>query len=142
MAANHDQVAVLRLGQGMDFLARLAVVEVAVVLVQLRVLGDQPLKALFGLVELLLLQLRKIHRHVAAERHRHRFDDVYQRQFGAVGLGAFTGAVDHGVAFVGQVYGDQDMFVGHVGCSCRWRLIMSMALFQSLGSSLGHTFIK
>lgn len=61
-----------------NFLARLAVVQVAVVLVQLRVFGDQAFKAFLGLVELLLLQLREIHWHIAAERHRHRFDDVDQ----------------------------------------------------------------
>ena len=57
MAADHDQVAALFLGQVMDFLAWLTLGQVALTFFQVRVLGDQALKAFLGLIELLLLQL-------------------------------------------------------------------------------------
>ncbi|MNZ88405.1 hypothetical protein D3C78_1072970 [compost metagenome] len=57
MAAHHDQVAGLLLGQVVDFLAWLAVGQVAVFPGELRVFQNQAVKALLGLIELLLLQL-------------------------------------------------------------------------------------
>ncbi|MCY1430335.1 hypothetical protein D9M71_462810 [compost metagenome] len=57
MAAHHDQVAGLLLGQVVDLLAWLAVGQVAVFPGELRVFQDQAVKALLGLIELLLLQL-------------------------------------------------------------------------------------
>ncbi|VVP52920.1 hypothetical protein PS898_05436 [Pseudomonas fluorescens] len=78
MAADHDQVAAVFLGEVVDFLARLAVSEVGVFLGHFRVFEDQPVQALLGLVKLLLLQLGKVHGHVAAKGHGHRFDDVHQ----------------------------------------------------------------
>ena len=79
MAADHDQVASLFLGQMVDFLARLAVGQVAVFLFQMRVFENQTIKALLGLVELLLLQLGKVHRHVTPKGHGHGLDDMHQR---------------------------------------------------------------
>ena len=58
VAADHDKVAAFGLGEAVDFLAWLAVFQMAVVFAQLRVNIDQSVKAIFGLVELLLLQLR------------------------------------------------------------------------------------
>ncbi len=78
MAADHDQVAVLLFGQVMDFLARLAVGEVAVFLFQVRVLENQTVQALFGLVKLLLLQLGKVHGYVATKGHGHGLDDMHE----------------------------------------------------------------
>ena len=97
----------------MDFLARLAIGQVRVAAVDVRVFVEQAVHAFLGLVELLLLQLRQVHRHVAAERHGHRLDDVYQRNLGIRRRGQRHGALDHRVAFFGQVDGDQKMFVGH-----------------------------
>ncbi|MNO08515.1 hypothetical protein D3C81_2312050 [compost metagenome] len=57
MAAHHDQVAAVFLGQIMDFLARLAIGQVGIGTGQLRIFRLQALHALLGLVELLLLQL-------------------------------------------------------------------------------------
>ncbi len=78
MTAHHDQVARLLLGEVVNLLTRLAVGQVTVFLGEFRVFHDQSLKALFGLIELLLLQLGKVHRHVAAKGHGHRFDDMHQ----------------------------------------------------------------
>jgi len=60
-----------------------------------------------------LLQHRKIHRHVTAERHGHRFDDMHQAQFGVGGAGERLRASDNRMAFFGQVDGDQYVLVGH-----------------------------
>src|SRR5476651_2786234 len=49
MAADHDQVAGLFLGQVVNLLARLAVSQVAVLLGEFRILQDQPVKAFLGL---------------------------------------------------------------------------------------------
>ncbi|KTC43650.1 hypothetical protein AO265_04140, partial [Pseudomonas sp. ABAC61] len=84
MTADHDQVACLFLGQVVDLLAWLAIGQVAVFLGQLRVLVDQPIETLPGLVELLLLQLREIHRDVTAESHGHGLDNMHQGQLGPI----------------------------------------------------------
>ncbi len=78
VAAHDDQVAVLFFGQLMDFLAGLAVGQVRVAALDARILAEQAIHAFLGLIELLLLQLRQVHRHVAAKRHGHGFDDVHQ----------------------------------------------------------------
>ncbi|MNL68282.1 hypothetical protein D3C87_1929840 [compost metagenome] len=57
MAAHHDQVAGLFLGQMVNLLAWLAVGQVTVFLGELRIFQDQAVESLLGLVELLLLQL-------------------------------------------------------------------------------------
>jgi len=114
MAADHDQVALLILRQLVDFLARLAVDQVRVAAIDIRVLVVQALHAFLGLVELLLLQLRQVHRHVAAEGHGHGLDDMHQGDLGAAGQGDGLGPLDHRVAFFGQVDSDQKMFIGHV----------------------------
>lgn len=57
VTANHDQVALLLLGEVVDFLAWLAIGQVAIGAFEFAVLVFQALKSLLGLVELLLLQL-------------------------------------------------------------------------------------
>ena len=94
-------------------LAWLAVDQMALGAGDLRVGQGELVKALLGLVELLLLQLGKVHRHVTTKGHGHGLDDVYQRQFGAIGNRGFLCALDHWVALFGQVDSDQNMFVGH-----------------------------
>ncbi|MNG21533.1 hypothetical protein D3C84_1059120 [compost metagenome] len=97
----------------MDFLARLAVGQVRIAAVDFRVLVEQAFHALLGLVELLLLQLGQVHRHVAAKGHGHGLDNVHQGYLGTGRRGQFTGALDDRVAFFGQVDGNQYVFVGH-----------------------------
>ncbi|MNG21656.1 hypothetical protein D3C84_1060480 [compost metagenome] len=57
MAAHHNQVALLLLGEMVDFLAWLAVSQVAVGAFEFGVFVLEALQALLGLIELLLLQL-------------------------------------------------------------------------------------
>jgi hypothetical protein len=95
-------------------MAWLAVGQVALFGSQLRITAGKAAEALAGLVELLLLQQRKIHRHVAAKGHGHRLDYVHQRGLGTAAGGDGQGAFDHRMAFIGQVDGDQDVLVGHL----------------------------
>ena len=117
MAAYHDQVTILLGGQVMDLLARLPIFQMRVATRDARVLGEQPIQARLGLVELLLLQLRQIHRYIAAKGHGHGFDDVDQGDLGAGRLGEGHRALDHRIAFFGQVDRDQQVGVGHGRCS-------------------------
>ena len=57
MAADHDQIARLFFGEMMDFLAWLAIGQVAVGAFEFGVFELEAFEALFGLIELLLLQL-------------------------------------------------------------------------------------
>jgi hypothetical protein len=78
VAADHDQITAMLFGEAVDFLARLAVGELAVVFGQLRVNVDQAIKSFLGLIKLLLLQLRQVHWNIAAKCHGHRLNDVDQ----------------------------------------------------------------
>ena len=57
VAADDDQVAVMLLGKTVNFLSGLAIGQLAIFFCELRIDIDQPIKALFGLIKLLLLQL-------------------------------------------------------------------------------------
>lgn len=115
MATDHNQIAVLFFGQAMDFLARLAVSQVTLLWSQLRVAFGEVVQAFAGLVELLLLQHRQVHRHIAAKGHGHGLHHVDQGQLGVAAVGQGLGALDHLAALFGQVDGNQNMGVGHDG---------------------------
>jgi len=148
MAANHDQVAALLLGQAMHFLARLAVGQVALFRREARVAVGEAVHALAGLVELLLLQHGEVHRYVAAEGHRHGFDDMYQAEPGTRGTGQGLGAGHDRVALLGQVDRDQNMLVGHgessLGAGRQWpglrrRIMRLCCVFAKREQSPGIT---
>ncbi|MNY71435.1 hypothetical protein D3C86_2097780 [compost metagenome] len=65
------------LGQAVDFLAWLAVGQVALVCAQVGVFSGKAVQAFTGLFELLLLQHRQVHGYVAAKRHGHGFDYMH-----------------------------------------------------------------
>lgn len=129
MAADNNQVAALCLGELMDFLSRLTIGEVAVTDSDFRVLQLQGFEFLFGLIELLLLQLGKIHRYIATKGHGHGFDDMHQGQFGAIADGELASAADNRIALFSEVYSDQNVFVRHEEFLFRIAIAVSMALF-------------
>jgi hypothetical protein len=129
MAADNDQVAALRLGQLMDFLSGLTIGEVAVADPDFRVFQLQGFEFLFGLVELLLLQLGEIHRYIATKGHGHGFNDMHQGQFGTIADGEFASAADNRIALFSEVYSDQNVFVWHEELLFRIAIAVSMALF-------------
>lgn len=129
MAADNDQVAALCLGQLMDLLSWLAIGEMAVADPDFRVLQLQGFEFLFGLVELLLLQLGKVHRYIATKGHGHGFNDMHQGQFGAIADGEFASAADNRIALFSEVYSDQNVFVWHEEFLFRIAITVSMALF-------------
>src|SRR3990167_4583316 len=69
VTADHNKIAVLFFGQAMNLLAWLAVGQVALLWCQLRVALGEVVQALAGLVELLLLQHRQVHRHITTKGH-------------------------------------------------------------------------
>ena len=77
VAADDDQVALLFFGEAMDFLARLTISQVAMFGAKSGILVGKFIQTLACLVELLLLQHRQIHRHVAAKGHGHGLDDMH-----------------------------------------------------------------
>jgi hypothetical protein len=77
-----------------------------------------------GLVELLLLQHRQVHRHVAAEGHGHGLDHMHRREPGVIGLGQGDSPLHHRIAFFGKVDGDQNVLVGHE------RLLRGLVMIQ------------
>jgi len=113
VATDHNEVALLFGGEAVDFLARLAVGQVAVFRGQFRVAAGEAVEAFAGLIELLLLEHRQVHRHVAAERHGHRFDDVHQGKLPATAGCQRLGAAHDRMTLVGQIDGHQDVLVRH-----------------------------
>ncbi len=113
MAADHDQVASLFRGEAVDFLARLPVDQVALLAAEVRIAYGEGIQAFTGLVELLLLQHRQVHRHVPTEGHGHGLDHMHHREPGLVAGGQGRRTLHHRVAFVGQVDGDQNVLIGH-----------------------------
>ncbi len=113
VAADDDEVTALFLGESVDFLARLAIGQVALFGEQFRVEAGEAIQAFPGLFELLLLEHREVHGDVTAKGHGHGFDDMHQRQLGLGRQGESLGAAHHRVALVGEVDGDQNVLVGH-----------------------------
>ena len=132
VATDHDQVDVVFLRQVVDFLTRLAVGQMAVAGFYVRVFAFQRFQFFLGLIELLLLQLRQVHRDIATERHGHGFDDVHQRQLGAAGQCQCHGFFDHRIALFSEVHGYQDMFIGHGVFLLRFAMVLIMSLFTRL----------
>src|SRR5690606_4792554 len=121
MAAYHDQVTVIFLGQAVDLLSRLPVSQVLLLRSQARVAVGKACDTLASLVELLLLEHGQIHRNIATERHGHRFDDMHQRQLGVARGRQSLGPRDERMALVVKVGSDQNMMVVHdysPGCAC------------------------
>ena len=77
------------------------------------VVGGKQLHALLGLLELLLLQHRQVHGHIAPVGHRKRLDHMQQRQLGVQCVGQLHGMVGNRPTFFDQVNSHQYVFVQH-----------------------------